>query len=63
MRCPRWAESSTQRRARTKKAAGELTGNQNLKDQGRIDKASGKTKKAVGGAADKVKKAHRKVTD
>ena len=50
-------------KGRTKKAAGELTGNQNLKDQGRIDKASGKTKKAVGGAADKVKKAHRKVTN
>lgn len=42
-----------QAKGRVKKAIGELTGNQKLKNEGTIDKASGKIKKGV----DKVKRA------
>ncbi|MFL5841872.1 MAG: CsbD family protein [Thermoleophilaceae bacterium] len=38
-----------------KKAAGDLTGNQSLKNKGRVDKAAGKTKDKVGDAAGKAK--------
>jgi uncharacterized protein YjbJ (UPF0337 family) len=40
-----------------KKAAGDLTGNQSLKNKGRVDKAAGKVKDKVGDAADKTKDA------
>lgn len=40
-------------KGRVKKAVGELTGNQKLKNEGTIDKVAGKLKKGV----DKVKKA------
>jgi uncharacterized protein YjbJ (UPF0337 family) len=36
---------------------GILTGNEKLKNSGRVDKNSGKVKQAVTGAVDKVKKA------
>lgn len=39
-------------KGRVKKAAGELTGNRKLKNEGIIDKAAGKVKQGV----DKVKK-------
>lgn len=39
-------------KGRVKVAAGELTGNQKLKNEGTIDKAAGKVKQGV----DKVKK-------
>jgi uncharacterized protein YjbJ (UPF0337 family) len=42
-------------KGRTKEAAGDLTGNQDLKDEGKVDRASGKLKDAVGGIADKAK--------
>ena len=42
-------------KGRLKEAAGDLTGNQELKDEGKVDRASGKAKDAIGGAADKVK--------
>lgn len=54
--------TSDKAKGRAKKAAGEVTGDQGLKDRGRIDKASGKAKEAVGKAADKAKKGHRKAT-
>lgn len=43
-----------------KEAAGELTGDQELKNEGKVDRASGKAKGVVGGAADKVKDLLRK---
>ncbi len=42
-------------KGRTKEALGDLTGNQELKDEGKVDRASGKVKDAVGGAAAKFK--------
>ncbi len=47
-------------KGRVKEAAGDLTGDQELKDEGKVDRASGKLKDAVGGAADKVKHLLRK---
>ena len=38
-----------------KEAGGELTGDRDLKNEGKVDRASGKVKDAVGGAADKAK--------
>jgi len=43
-------------KGRLKEAAGDLTGDQELKDEGKVDRASGKAKDAVGGIADKAKK-------
>ncbi len=42
-------------KGRVKKAGGELTGDDSLKREGEVDKATGKVKDAVGGASDKVK--------
>jgi uncharacterized protein YjbJ (UPF0337 family) len=42
-------------KGRAKKAVGEVTGNKSLKDEGRVDKASGAVKDKVGDAADKAK--------
>ena len=42
-------------KGRVKEAGGDLTGDQDLKNEGKVDKASGKAKDAVGGAADKLK--------
>ena len=47
-------------KGRLKKAAGELTGNERLKREGDVDKASGKVKKATDKVADKAKDALRK---
>lgn len=47
-------------KGRLKEAAGELTGDDELKNEGKVDKTSGKVKNAVGGAADKVKEGLRK---
>jgi uncharacterized protein YjbJ (UPF0337 family) len=44
-------------KGKVKEAAGDLSGDQSLKNEGKVDKASGKAKDAVGGAADKVKDA------
>jgi uncharacterized protein YjbJ (UPF0337 family) len=44
-------------KGRLKEAAGSLTGDQSLKNEGKVDKASGSVKDAVGDAADKVKDA------
>jgi uncharacterized protein YjbJ (UPF0337 family) len=44
-------------KGRLKGAAGELTGDDDLKAEGKVDKTSGSVKDAVGGAADKVKDA------
>ena len=38
-----------------KELGGDATGDQSLKDEAKVDKASGNVKDAVGGAADKLK--------
>ena len=38
-----------------KEAAGDLTGDKDLKNEGKVDQAAGSVKDAVGDAADKVK--------
>jgi uncharacterized protein YjbJ (UPF0337 family) len=40
---------------RVKEAAGDLTDNQNLKDEGKVERAEGAVKDAVDKVADKVK--------
>ena len=47
-------------KGRIKEAAGALTGNDELRDEGKTDQAVGKTKQAVQKAADTVKKAVKK---
>jgi uncharacterized protein YjbJ (UPF0337 family) len=42
-------------KGRAKEAAGDLTDDKSLKNEGKVDKASGAAKDAVGGAADKAK--------
>ncbi len=49
-------------KGRIKEAAGALTGNDKLRDEGKTDQVVGKTKQAVQKAADTVKKAVKKVT-
>ncbi len=48
-------------KGRIKEAAGALTGNERLREEGRTDQAVGKTKQAVQKLAGRVKKAARKV--
>jgi uncharacterized protein YjbJ (UPF0337 family) len=43
-------------KGRAKRAAGELTGDEELKRKGSVDKAAGKAKEAVDKAADSVKR-------
>ena len=47
-------------KGRAKEAAGDLTNDQSLKNEGKVDRASGSVKDKVGDAADKVKDALRK---
>ena len=49
-------------KGRIKEAAGALTGNDELRDEGKADQAVGKTKQAVQKVADTVTKAVKKVT-
>jgi uncharacterized protein YjbJ (UPF0337 family) len=42
-------------KGRTKEAAGDLSGDDGLKREGKIDRATGTVKDKVGDAADKVK--------
>ena len=42
-------------KGRAKEAAGDLTGDKSLKNEGKVDKASGAVKDKVGDAADKAK--------
>ena len=44
-------------KGRVKEAGGSLTGDDSLKREGKVDKASGKVKDAVGGVSDKAKDA------
>lgn len=47
-------------KGRAKEAAGDLTNDDSLKNEGKVDRASGAVKDKVGDAADKVKDALRK---
>ncbi len=47
-------------KGRGKEALGDLTGDEQLKDEGKVDRASGTVKDKVGGIADKAKKMLRK---
>jgi uncharacterized protein YjbJ (UPF0337 family) len=42
-------------KGRAKEAGGDLTGDKELKNEGKVDRASGKVKDAVGDTADKIK--------
>jgi uncharacterized protein YjbJ (UPF0337 family) len=42
-------------KGRVKEAAGSITGDDSLKNEGKVDRATGSVKDAVGDAADKVK--------
>jgi len=44
-------------KGRVKEAAGDVTDNDDLKREGKVDQASAKVKEAVGDVADKVKDA------
>ena len=50
-------------KGRIKEAAGALTGNDKLRDEGKTDQVVGKTKQAVQKVADTVKDAVKKVTE
>ena len=42
-------------KGRIKEAGGSLTGDDSLKREGKVDRATGKVKDAIGGASDKAK--------
>ena len=44
-------------KGRAKEAGGDLTGDKSMKNEGKVDRATGSVKDAVGGAADKAKDA------
>jgi uncharacterized protein YjbJ (UPF0337 family) len=48
--------TTDQIKGRVKEAAGVVTNNQRLKDEGRMDQAAGKVKKTVERVIDKAKK-------
>ncbi len=50
-------ENIDKAKGRTKEAAGDLTGDGDLKREGKVDRASGSVKGKVDDAADKVKDA------
>lgn len=50
-------------KGRIKEAAGALTGNDKLRDEGKTDQVVGKAKQAVQKVADTVKEAVKKVID
>jgi uncharacterized protein YjbJ (UPF0337 family) len=49
-------------KGRIKEAAGVLTGNDELREEGKTDQAVGKAEQAVQNTADTIKKAVKKVT-
>jgi uncharacterized protein YjbJ (UPF0337 family) len=48
-------DNSDDLKGRVKEAGGDLTGDQDLKNEGKVDRASGKFKDAVDSVTDKVK--------
>lgn len=57
------AINSDQAKGKVKEAAGDLTGNDKLKSEGKADQAAGDVKEFVGNVADKVEDAVDKVKD
>ena len=55
-------ENKDEMKGRVKEAAGDLTGNQRLENEGKADQAEGKVKGAVDKARDKVSDIADKVT-
>jgi uncharacterized protein YjbJ (UPF0337 family) len=51
--------STDKAKGRIKRAAGDLTGDEDLHREGKVDQAAGTVKEKVGDAADKVKHALR----
>jgi uncharacterized protein YjbJ (UPF0337 family) len=51
-----------QAKGRVKEAAGDLTGDDDLKNEGKADRAAGKVKEKAGEAVDKVKDAAKDLT-
>jgi uncharacterized protein YjbJ (UPF0337 family) len=52
--------TSDKLKGHTKEAAGDVTGDDSLKNEGKVDRASGGVKDKVGDVADKAKDALRK---
>ena len=48
-------EKADQAKGRVKEAAGDLTGDDDMKREGKVERASGEVKEKVGDAVDKVK--------
>jgi uncharacterized protein YjbJ (UPF0337 family) len=48
-------ENVDEAKGRVKEATGDLTGDKDLKREGKIDRATGEVKEKVGDASDKVK--------
>lgn len=48
-------ENADDAKGRIKEAAGNLTGNEDLEREGKIDQGEGKVKSAIDGAGDKLK--------
>lgn len=55
--------NSDQAKGRVKEAAGDLTGNDSLKNEGKADQAAGDAKKVVSDVADKAEDMVDKVKD
>jgi uncharacterized protein YjbJ (UPF0337 family) len=55
--------NSDQAKGRVKEAAGDLTGNDHLKSEGKADQAAGDAKKVVNDVADKAEELVDKVKD
>jgi uncharacterized protein YjbJ (UPF0337 family) len=53
-------ENKDDAKGRVKEAAGDLTGDDKLKQEGKVDKATGRAKEGVEKVADKVKDALRR---
>jgi uncharacterized protein YjbJ (UPF0337 family) len=56
-------EKVDEAKGRAKEAAGDLTDNDRLKREGKVDQAGAEAKEKVGNAVDKGKEAWRKVED
>lgn len=56
-------EKMDQATGRVKEAAGSLTGDDELRREGKVERTSGEVKEKVGGAVDKVKDAVKRITD
>lgn len=57
------AGTTDQAKGRVKQAAGDLTGDQDLKNEGKLDEATGKVKGAISDVKDKVEDVVDGVTD